>query len=153
MIVAIENRIEHRLKEILEAYPDLFLVDLQLKGHTGNQKLQVEIDGDHGLPIERCAEVSRALGSWIEEEDVISGKYLLEVTSPGADQPFKNRRQFRKNIGRELKIVNTAGEELVGTLADVEDKKIKIQSKKSDGDAIEIPFEQIKSTNVIISFK
>jgi len=146
------ERIKEQIGKIIEEDNSLFLVDLVLKGHQGNQRLTVELDGDEGLPIETCASVSRQLSNWLEEENIISGKFILEVSSPGADKPLKNIRQYKKHLGRELKITTTEGYELQGELAGVVGETLKIKEKKNL-EPQEVPFEKIKSSNVIISFK
>ena len=148
----VEDRIKEKVEEILLEDSSLFLVDVVLKGHTGNQRLNVELDGDHGLAIDTCASVSRRLGNWIEEEDLIPGKFILEVSSPGADKPLLNRRQYKKHVGRQLKVQTTEGLEINGLLTSVETDLIAIVENKKKEPAM-VSFDQIKSSNVIISFK
>ena len=148
----VEDRIREKVEEIILEDSSLFLVDVLLKGHTGNQRLNVELDGDEGLAIETCASVSRRLGSWIEEEDLIPGKFILEVSSPGADKPLTNKRQYKKHVGRQLKVQTAEGLEINGLLKSVETDQIEVEESKKK-EPLMVPFDQIKSSNVIISFK
>ena len=56
------------------------------------------------LNIDKCAELSRALAVVLDVEDVMSGKYNLEVSSPGIDRPLVRIRDFERHIGLEVKL-------------------------------------------------
>jgi ribosome maturation factor RimP len=82
---------------------------------------------------------------------------MLEVSTPGVDQPLKLKRQYHKNIGRKLKV--TTGQHILeGKLVDVGEEKIKLEQefgegKKKETKSIEIPFSEIDKTFVLVSFK
>lgn len=101
---SLEIKIKNYVDDILTDESDLFLVGLSLKGNAGNRKLGIFLDGDDGISIDQCSSVSRQLASRLEEEDLIDGKYVLEVSSAGIDQPLTMLRQYKKNIGRSLKV-------------------------------------------------
>lgn len=138
---------------------DLFIVNVQV---STNNQIKVEVDGDNGLPIEACVMVSRHIEQQLdrEEED-----YELSVTSPGLDQPLQLLRQYKKNVGRSLKVVRTgADKKVTGELiaADEEgitlrtERKQRIPGKKKKEKIIEdiqLNFNEIESAKVIISFK
>jgi len=145
-----------------EILPDesLYLVDVEIKGSKSQPKVIVKIDGDAGVTIDTCASISRQLGNEIEELELIDSRYNLEVTSPGLDQPITLRRQYTKNIGRKLNIELTEGENIVGKLLAVEGEGIKIaeeilakNGKNKKFKERNVPFDEIKIANVIISFK
>jgi len=155
MIVAEE------LKKVLEerlAETDHFLVDLKV--NVGN-KILVEIDGDEGLPIADIISYSRFLEHDVldrEEED-----FSLEVASPGLDKPFKVWRQYKKNVGRDLK-VRLEQKSIEGTLTTVEEDHILLESKakervegrkKKEWVVTEhkLPFDEIIESKIVISFK
>ena len=50
---------------------------------------------------------SGPIGDLLEEQDVIAGKYTLEVSSPGVDRPLRTTTQLRRNEGRDLRVVRT----------------------------------------------
>ena len=129
---------------------DLFLVDVVMKGNEASQKVLVLIDGDDGLSIDQCGKVSRRLGSIIEEQDLITSRYTLEVSSPGLDFPLKSFRQYKKNIGRELTLTLDNGDHVEGRLEALDEEKLKLVM---NNDQKEFPFEIIKQSKVKISFK
>lgn len=66
--------------------------------------VRIYIDTDQGVTIEQCADVSRHLGVILEVEDIISGAYTLEVSSPGLDRRFFFPGQLSKYIGQQVKL-------------------------------------------------
>jgi len=136
--------------------PDVFLVSAKL--HS-NGKLIILIDGDKGVGIAECVQISRYVGFKLEEENVIETAYNLEVSSPGIDMPLTLPRQYTKNIGRTLSIKMADGSKREGTLngltedAIMIEEKIKEKGKKAEVIESVIPLEQITETKVLISFK
>ena len=110
------KKLEEIVLELIKGDESLFLVDAEIKGNEGNLTVVVLIDGDQGVDIDRCAEISRELGNILEEEEMIESKYRLEVSSPGIEQPIKLIRQYHKNIGRDFKVDTFDGEQFKGKL-------------------------------------
>lgn len=148
-----EQQLTNIITEYLDA--DYFLVDVILKNQKPKAKLTVLIDGDQGVSIDKCAQLSRWLGKQIEEQNIIQNAYTLEVSSPGVDTPLKSYRQYVKNVGRKVKVFLDNQNTQVGVLEKVEESFIVIQPEKKGKtilEKIEIPFEQIQKTKVMISF-
>ncbi len=86
---------------------DIDLVDVEVKGQRNRRIVRLVADAEGGLGVDRIASLSRAVGDALDEQDVIPGQYTLEVTSPGADRPLRSARDFRRNVGREVRVVRT----------------------------------------------
>ncbi len=78
------------------------LVDVAMRGAGGRRVLRVDIDrpGPSGVGIEDCQKLSHAIGEALEENDLIPYRYVLEVSSPGADRPIRSMDDARRNTGR-----------------------------------------------------
>lgn len=154
-ITNVEKQVSSLLEEeILGQYEDLFLVEVTHKGNSGNSRLQVLIDGDQGLDIDHCASISRQLGAQLEEMDIIPGKYVLEVSSPGLDHPLKLKRQYAKNVGRTLKVELTDERILEGALSKLEGDQIELEIKKNkEKQFVTIALSEVKKSKVVVSFK
>ena len=145
-----------RIRELVDGKfegTDRFLVDVKV---SADGKIVVFLDADSGINANICREVSRYLESFIEDEGLAGERYVLEVSSPGLDQPLKLHRQYRKNIGRSVEVLLTDGKKKEGELLAVNNDQIIINeilkrkpTKKAEA---EIPFEQIKSTKVQVTF-
>ena len=137
--------------------PSQFLVEVIAKGHKGPKKVLVVIDGDKGVTIDDCANLSRELSKAFDDAQFFEESYMLEVSTPGVDQPLRLKRQYQKHIGRKLK-VSAQQQTTEGKLVDMDDEKIKLEQeigagKKKEVKIIEIPFSDIDKTFVLVSFK
>ena len=152
----VEKRVIELIEEKIADREDLFIVSVKMRP---NKILEVLLDGDNGVNIDDCAQVSRHVGFHLEEENVIDDAYRLEVSSPGIDANFVNIRQYQKNIGRTIQVKLNDNTKIEGTLLAVDDTKISIlqkvkeKGKKARLEETVIGFDQIVETKVLISFK
>jgi ribosome maturation factor RimP len=80
------------------------LVEVQVRrGRT--QLVRVVADRPGGIDLDTCAAVSSELGRMLDVDDPIPGQYTLEVTSPGLDRPLRTAEDFRRNMGRRVRVV------------------------------------------------
>ncbi|HAX15860.1 MAG TPA: ribosome assembly cofactor RimP [Leeuwenhoekiella sp.] len=114
----LKEKVTALLQEAFEEYENLFLIDLKIKG---NNEIVVVIDGDQGVTVQDCINVSRKVEHNLdrEEED-----FSLEVMSAGATEPLINTRQYKKNEGRDLEVVLQDGSKITGNLIQVHDEGI-----------------------------
>ena len=89
--------LEEKFQE--EAFAHLFLIELN---HKPNDVIEVFLDSDNSVTYEYCVKVSRYLEQHIEENGWLGEKYTLDVSSAGVGKPLKLKRQYVKNIGREV---------------------------------------------------
>jgi len=134
-----------------------FVVDVIVSLRNSPKKLLVILDGDKGITINDCVEVSRNLSNALDETNLVDGAFVLEVSTPGLDQPLKTKRQYVKNIGRNVK-VKTKVNTVEGKLSNVSENTIELvqtigTGKKKEEKAVEIAFEEIERTFVLVSFK
>ena len=117
-----QTRVEHLVNEALAENESLFLIDLVI---SENNKVQITVDGDHGVPLSECIRISKAVDANFdrEEED-----FSLEVSTPDISHPLKMKRQYIKNVNRILK-VKIAEEELEGTLVAADEDEIVLNWK------------------------
>ncbi len=96
---------EERVREIVQGVigeRPLFVVAVEVRGARGTGVVDIYVDSDTELDVETLAGLSREIGFILDAEDVLQGKYRLDVSSPGVDRPLALPRQYRKNKGREL---------------------------------------------------
>ncbi|TKC55803.1 ribosome assembly cofactor RimP [Pedobacter hiemivivus] len=152
----VEKRVTELVEEKISDRPELFLVEVKM---LPNHKLIIHVDGDEGISIQDCAAISRHVGFHLEEENTIEKAYNLEVSSPGVGEPLRLKRQYVKNIGRELSVKLTGGEVKEGKLLSADENSITIEAKvKEKGKKVQlvetnIDFNDITETKVLISFK
>ena len=117
-----QTKVIDLVNEALALNESLYLIDLSI---SENNKIQVTIDGDKGVPLSECMRVSRNVEHNFdrEEED-----FSLEVSTPDIAHPLKVKRQYIKNINRILK-VKTSEEDLEGVLTEADEDKIVLNWK------------------------
>ena len=83
----------------------------------------------------------------LDVDDPIQGRYTLEVTSPGLDRPLRTEADFRKNAGRNVKIVLVDGRHEEGTVEDVKDDRVRLT--RTSG-AVEVPYATIAKATLVL---
>ena len=132
-----------------------FVVEVIVSSKRKPQKVTVVVDGDAGISIDDCADISREVAKVLDDSLVLTDSYVLEVTTPGLDQPLKLHRQYKKNIGRRMRI--KASDKVVeGKLVGVSDSGVTIEQgdgKKIEKSVVELKFSEIDKSIVLVSFK
>lgn len=154
-----QNTAAHHLESLIRSAfeegrcGEYYIVDLVV---APNHHIGVFIDGDEGVSLDTCTQISRILESILDAEPTLGGIYELEVSSPGVSRPLKFLRQYLKHIGRTLKIKLVTYEQIEAVLTSIGTDSIQVeikpQDKKSLPVAKEIPFEEIKEAYVTVQF-
>ncbi|MDA8570499.1 ribosome assembly cofactor RimP [Schleiferiaceae bacterium] len=136
--------------EIAATDNDAFLVELELKP---NNIIVAFVDSDNGLTIEQIKMINRQIESHLDRD---VEDFNLTVSSPDLNKPLKTWRQYKKNVGRYLKVkFNERQEE--GMLMKVEAKYLVLsvpnKKKSAPNTELEIQFADIAEAKVAIRFK
>jgi ribosome maturation factor RimP len=83
---------------------DLFVVGVSVRGSKGSRLIEVYVDGDQGVTVTDLAKTSRNLAFALDSDDLIPGKYLLNVSTPGEDRSLLLERQYLRHVGKVLQI-------------------------------------------------
>ncbi|MGI9137480.1 MAG: ribosome maturation factor [Sediminibacterium sp.] len=149
------DKVKAIIDSLLAEDQSYFCIQIKVKP-TNN--IKVYLDGDNGLPIERCTFFNRKLYKAIEEEAWFpEGDFSIEVSSPGVDEPLLLLRQYKKNKGRKVLVITNEDAEKEGVLLEVNDQAITLEwttgkGKKAVQEQVQIPYENIKSTIVQVQF-
>jgi ribosome maturation factor RimP len=93
-----------RLIEPVLANLGLRIVRVRMSGASG-RTLQIMAERPDGtMTIDDCETASRAISPLLDVEDPVSGRYDLEVSSPGIDRPLVRPEDFERWAGHEAKI-------------------------------------------------
>ena len=151
-----EERVAQLLDEALAQRNHLFLIDMTI---SPDRRITVTLDGDQGVTVQDCIDVSRHIEHNLDREEV---DFALEVASAGATAPLQHPRQYKKNVGRKLE-VKTAEGKTQGTLESADEEKIlltwKAREPKPVGKGkitvekrLEVPYSDIEEAKVKIVF-
>lgn len=112
----------------------LELVDLEFKMGKARGLLRVFVDKAGGVTLSDCENVSRQLSAVLDVKDLIPSAYVLEVSSPGIDRPFRTDRDYERSLGKMVKVQYKVGEQqtetVTGILLEVNEQEIMIQRDK-----------------------
>lgn len=125
-------RVEALAEEVLRGTPH-FVVEVQVRGTKGARVIEVFVDSDEALGVDALAQVSRDLAFLLDTEEAIDGRYRLDVSSPGVDRPLRLPRQYKKNVGRRLRVhyrIDDGHTETEGELTAADEETITLAPKK-----------------------
>jgi ribosome maturation factor RimP len=112
--------------------------------------LRVFLDKEGGIDIENCALASRQISSILDVEDLISGEYTLEVSSPGLDRILFTLDQFKEYLGWHvtLRLVENFENrrKFTGELKAVIDDEVVIIIGEEE---YTIPYELVEKANLV----
>ena len=136
--------------------PSIFLIDLII---TDSFKIIVNLDGDNGVALQDCIDISRAIENNLDREEQ---DFSLEVASVGVGSPLKLVRQYKINVGRTL-IIKLAAETIEAELVEANDNFIILSWKARESKKLgkgketvqkrqEILYSEIKEAIVTVTF-
>ena len=150
------EKVEKLLEDALVEKPSLFLINMTI---SETNQIQVVIDGDTGVSVQDCIDVSRAIEHNLdrEEED-----FSLEVHSAGVSEPLTMVRQYKKNIGRSLQLKTEEGT-IEGEVTAATDEAVTLQWKAREPKPVgkgkvtvqkeaKVPYNDIVEAKVMIKF-
>jgi ribosome maturation factor RimP len=139
----------------------LDVFDVQYRREGQGMVLRVQIDrpgpaatAEESVSVEDCAAVSRDLSAALDVDDVLSGAYTLEVSSPGLDRPLRTVDDYRRFAGRRAKLVmreKVDGQAFFkGQLRGVDGSDVLIDG--DDGQVHRVPLGAITRANLEVEF-
>lgn len=125
------KKVTDLIQPILDNH-DVYLDDIEYVNEKNEWYLRIFIEKNEGhLDMDTCVLVSEDISLKLDEVDIISNEYYLEISSPGAEKPLKTLEKVKQSIGKYVYIQfknPTAGmDEVYGTILNVEDDVIELQ--------------------------
>lgn len=103
---------------------EFFLVDVKIRK---DNNIEVIIDGDHGVSIQKCVDVSRNIEHNLDRDQE---DFELSVLSAGLGKPFTVKRQYIKNIGKMVEVIPQEGKPLSGILKEANEEGFVIETSE-----------------------
>ncbi len=156
-IMSFKNNVKVLLDEALLQKSSMFLIDLVI---TEDNKISITLDDDNGVILQDCIDISRAIESELDKDELL---YSIDVASAGVSLPLKLTRQYKKNVGRNLKVTTSELEKIEAKLTEADDEKITLEwqsrepkkigkGKETVNNKKQIAYAEIKEAIVLISF-
>jgi ribosome maturation factor RimP len=133
------------------------LTDVELKRERSGFLVRLFVDKEGGIGLDELQSVSEEVSAILDAEDPIDSSYTLEVSSPGLDRPLKGEADYRRFVG---KVVKLSSYELVdgrrhwtGRLTGVADGAVIVSLEKEKGAVARIPLDKISHGRLEVEFK
>ncbi len=149
----LDSRILDAVESLLDG-SEFEVVDVMCVGAPRGFTVQVLVDRVEGnITIEECAKLSRAVGDHLDQESVIDGQYVLELSSPGIDRPLRRAKDYVRFAGERVKI--TTFEKIderhqhVGVLAGLDEEGGDVLLDTEEHGRMAIPLDAVKKSRLV----
>lgn len=146
------------IEEIVKAN-NLNLFELEFVKEDGMWFLRVSIEKDDGtMDFETAEVISNLVSDKLDELDPVEHEYVLDVCSPGAERPIRNKEEFLANLNEYISVYLDEEDEnkkdmYTGDLLEVNDEDIVISYKdKTRVKKAKINFKNIIKAHIAIKF-
>lgn len=135
--------------EQIAAADGIEVLDVQLKGGGRGRVLDVVVDRDEPIPSEVTARLAKQLSARLDELDPIRGAYTLQVGTPGLDRPLRTARDFRRQLGHEVRVTLPAGDprQVQGLVRAVDAETLTLET---GGEQVRLPLADIDQGRVVL---
>lgn len=143
---------ERRLRDEIDSR-GLVLLELKRRGERGSTVIEIVIDSETSdATLDELAEINRWASDLFDEiEGELPSRYRIEVSTPGLGRPLEHPWQYRKNVGRLMKVSYKDDTDVVRSdlfrLVEVAGTTLilaqKGRKKGGDGDAVTVELDRI----------
>ena len=119
-----KEKVEQLIAEGVEG-TDIFLVKLTV---SSSNDINVLLDSDSSLTLSDCRSISRAIEFSLDREDE---DFSLTVSSAGVGEPLV-LRQYKKNVGRKVRVTLIDGEIIEAKMVAADDKGVELEWKSRE---------------------
>lgn len=82
----------------------LEMYDLEFAGGILRVTIDTPADQESGVDVDQISLVSRLLGRELDHNDVVPGRFTLEITSPGLERSLRTPYHFQREVGKFVTI-------------------------------------------------
>ena len=147
------RQLESKIFKVLEQHIAKIgyeLIGCEYIAQGSNSILRIYVDSDMGVSLDDCQKVIDYVDPLLDVEDIVQGKYNLEVSSPGENRPLFTHAQFAKYTGEivhvRLKHALDGRRNFKGKLVSVDEKNIEVEI---DSKLFNITFDSIDKANLV----
>mgnify|MGYP002856112982 CR=1 FL=1 len=144
--------------EKLAAEKGLTLYDIEWVTENKTNVLRISLDiPDRPIDIDTCSEFSDAFSEILDQKDLISSMYYLDVCSPGAERELRNTEEIKGALGEyvyvKLKDPKQGIHEIEGDMTEITDDAITLQYReKTREKEFKISLDNISFIRLAIKF-
>ncbi len=132
-------KVAERVRALVEAplaSSGLELVDVEHQASV----LRVTIDRPGGVDLDTISAASTVVSAELDRHDVVPGRYVLEVSSPGVERALRTPEHFRRFVGSTVAVRTRPGAE--------GDRRVEGELESADDDGIVVGGRRIAYADV-----
>jgi len=107
----------------------------EIVNENDHKIVRIYITSKDGISLDKCAEVSSIISPILDLNPPTSGKYFLEVSSPGIERKINSKRELELSVGELIKatIIDSDGnrQKIKGKLISVDGEIVEVDDKIS----------------------
>lgn len=140
--------LEKAVRPVVEG-EGLDLEELKISQAGRRNRLQIIVDADGGVNLDRCADVSRLISRTLDDSNVMGETpYTLEVSSPGVSRPLTQPRHWSRATGRLVRVV-VGDDQVTGRVLSVGDESVTLDLEPGSR---EIRYADVVKARVEVEF-
>ncbi|MEU1729096.1 ribosome maturation factor RimP [Actinomadura sp. ATCC 39365] len=140
-----------KLLEPVVGAEGLDLEDVTVTQAGKRRLLRVIVDRDGGVSLDDIADVSQAVSTALDEDDVMGqAAYTLEVSSPGVDRPLTEPRHWRRAAKRLVKAEMRDGTVVEGRILAADESGVDLDVA---GSARRLDYQDLTRGRVQVEFR
>jgi len=123
--------LETQISKIIESH-GAALYDTEIVTEFDETIFRVLVTKEGGVDLDLCATISNELSPFLDVHPPMSGRYRLEVSSPGIERKLTKPVHFKHAIGEKVKLKIVGGDKLKGLLKSADNEGIVVETKAGD---------------------
>ncbi len=143
-------------ERVVSSRPGYELVDVELKRAPGGALVRLFVDREGGIGLDDLQSVSEEVSAILDVEDPIQAAFTLEVSSPGLDRPLRNEADYRRFVGRLVKLSSyepvDGRRHWTGRLVAFEDGIASVNLEKEGGAVCQVPLAKLSHGRLEVEF-
>ena len=131
---------------------NLHLVEIRVRGDRRNPVFEIFAYSEQGITLGQCERLSRSIQDELDMDETFRGNYRLNVSSPGLDHPLKEDWEFKKNLGKMVRVnyeQDGQPKEVEGKLKDFSDRLLILEREQ---ETIEVDRQTVTRVKVKIQW-
>lgn len=101
------REVAERVRTVVSDYlakNDTELVEVIYRRESEGMVLRLLVDTPNGITLNECEAINRDVSELLDKADIITERYILEVSSPGLDRRLVSDGDFRRCMGKALNV-------------------------------------------------
>jgi len=123
--------LEEKIGTIVRSHGAEFY-DTETAEEAGQTVYRVYITHPDGVTLDLCADISQDLSPLLDTDPPLSGKYFLEVSSPGIERKLTRPRHYQQAVGEKVQLKVPGADRLRGTLIAADEEGVTLETKHGE---------------------